>query len=63
MPGDYRRYTGIQQTNGKPFAGATPLRLAREEVTAGRAAALLLAPEGAASTGAPVVLDQGWTAR
>jgi 3-hydroxybutyrate dehydrogenase len=26
-------------------------------------AALLLAPEGAAFTGAPVVMDQGWTAR
>jgi 3-hydroxybutyrate dehydrogenase len=32
-----------------------------EEVAA--TAALLLAPEGAAFTGAPVVMDQGWTAR
>jgi hypothetical protein len=40
-----------------------PLRLAREEVTPGRATVLLLAPEGAASPGTPVVRDQGWTAR
>jgi 3-hydroxybutyrate dehydrogenase len=38
-------------------------RLIEPADVATTAALLLLAPEGAAFTGAPVVMDQGWTAR